>query len=107
MTGGEAKKTKRKTKSTRPLKKMGAVINVTNVTVLNNPAPFTSKLAFEISFECLDNLTDDLEWKVVYVGSSEDEALDQVNPIKKYFFSFFFPSIDIVHLVENLVEKKK
>eukprot|EP00161_Ancyromonas_sigmoides_P003948 TRINITY_DN1387_c1_g2_i3.p2 TRINITY_DN1387_c1_g2~~TRINITY_DN1387_c1_g2_i3.p2 ORF type:complete len:189 (+),score=47.71 TRINITY_DN1387_c1_g2_i3:154-720(+) len=53
-------------------------INVTNVTVLEpNPAPFLSPFQFDITFECLETLTDDLEWKLTYVGSSHTDAHDQ------------------------------
>ncbi|KAL5072285.1 hypothetical protein RYX36_011269 [Vicia faba] len=33
---------------------------------------------FEISYECLAALKDDLEWKLIYVGSAEDETYDQL-----------------------------
>ncbi|KAL5993056.1 hypothetical protein ACLOJK_013976 [Asimina triloba] len=33
---------------------------------------------FEISYECLVPLKDDLEWKLTYVGSAEDETYDQL-----------------------------
>ena len=33
---------------------------------------------FEITFECLDKIDEDLEWKVVYVGSAESASCDQV-----------------------------
>ncbi|KAL7538905.1 hypothetical protein ACHAXR_008865, partial [Thalassiosira sp. AJA248-18] len=46
--------------------------------VLDNPAPFLSPFSFEITFECLQPLSDDLEWKVLYVGSAEDTSHDQV-----------------------------
>lgn len=46
--------------------------------VLDNPAPFLSPFSFEITFECLQPLADDLEWKVLYVGSAEDTSHDQV-----------------------------
>ena len=46
--------------------------------VLDNPAPFSASFSFEITFECLQPLTDDLEWKVLYVGSAEDTSHDQV-----------------------------
>jgi histone chaperone ASF1 len=39
--------------------------------VLDNPASFLSPFSFEITFECLQPLSDDLEWKVLYVGSAE------------------------------------
>lgn len=55
-----------------------AAINVTNIRVLNNPAKFQDPLQFEITFECLMQLPEDLEWKVIYVGSSSDEKFDQV-----------------------------
>lgn len=55
-----------------------SVVNVTNVTVLDNPAPFTNPFQFEITFECLADLPSDLEWKIIYVGSAESEAYDQV-----------------------------
>eukprot|EP00026_Physarum_polycephalum_P016934 Phypoly_transcript_17984.p1 GENE.Phypoly_transcript_17984~~Phypoly_transcript_17984.p1 ORF type:complete len:208 (+),score=32.54 Phypoly_transcript_17984:72-626(+) len=35
-------------------------------------------LQFEITYECITDLQEDLEWKVVYVGSAESEAHDQV-----------------------------
>ncbi|KAF3522018.1 hypothetical protein F2Q69_00050898 [Brassica cretica] len=85
-----------------------SAINITNVSVLDNPAPFVSPFQFEISYECLTSLQDvtdsfnhllvskynikkndsvylvpffcvgtDLEWKLVYVGSAEDETYDQ------------------------------
>ena len=55
-----------------------AAINVTNIRVLSNPAKFQDPLQFEITFECLMQLPEDLEWKVIYVGSSSDEKFDQV-----------------------------
>ena len=32
----------------------------------------------QIEFECLGELEDDLEWKVTYVGSAEDQTRDQI-----------------------------
>lgn len=55
-----------------------SAVNLTNVSVLSNPAPFLSPFQFEISYECLLSLKDDLEWKLTYVGSAEDETYDQV-----------------------------
>lgn len=55
-----------------------ALVSVVNMAVLDNPAPFLSPFSFEITFECLQPLTDDLEWKVLYVGSAEDTSHDQV-----------------------------
>mmetsp|Transcript_21241 Transcript_21241/g.47931 ORF Transcript_21241/g.47931 Transcript_21241/m.47931 type:complete len:317 (-) Transcript_21241:237-1187(-) len=98
-----------------------ALVNVTNVIVLDNPTSFSNDFQFEvenselhpqslvnnfkanyylpkiilhniqmrysyflaswfyqIEFECLGELEDDLEWKVTYVGSAEDQTRDQV-----------------------------
>ena len=55
-----------------------SIVNISNVAILNNPAPFTTPLAFEITFECLSPLREDLEFKVTYVGSAESEQYDQL-----------------------------
>ncbi|PKA56956.1 Histone chaperone ASF1B [Apostasia shenzhenica] len=55
-----------------------SAVNITNVTVLDNPSAFLNPFQFEISYECLVPLTDDLEWKLIYVGSAEDETYDQL-----------------------------
>ncbi|KAL4352005.1 hypothetical protein GQ457_06G026480 [Hibiscus cannabinus] len=55
-----------------------SAVNITNVSVLDNPASFVSAFQFEISYECLTPLKDDLEWKLIYVGSAEDETYDQL-----------------------------
>lgn len=69
-------------------------VNVTSVRILNNPALFTDALQFEIEYECLVNLQDDLEWSVVYVGSAETDKYDQtlesvaVGPVSAGNFRF-------------------
>ncbi|XP_030526300.1 histone chaperone ASF1B isoform X2 [Rhodamnia argentea] len=55
-----------------------SAVNITNVTVLDNPASFLTPFQFEISYECVTPLKDDLEWKLIYVGSAEDETYDQL-----------------------------
>mmetsp|Transcript_11290 Transcript_11290/g.17466 ORF Transcript_11290/g.17466 Transcript_11290/m.17466 type:complete len:214 (-) Transcript_11290:2142-2783(-) len=55
-----------------------ALVNVCNVVALDNPTKFTNPFQFEITFECLQELEDDLEWKVLYVGSAESSDHDQV-----------------------------
>jgi histone chaperone ASF1 len=83
-----------------------AAVNIMDVRVLDNPAPFDSQMQFEVTFECLAELSDgmyrdgnqrvarlicvrlvvlsanmpwfaDLEWKVTYVGSATSPAHDQ------------------------------
>jgi histone chaperone ASF1 len=55
-----------------------AKVHVSNVTVLDNPSPFINPLQFQVTFDCLEDLPDDLEWKLIYVGSAESENHDQV-----------------------------
>ena len=52
-------------------------ISVTSVKVLNNPCKFTDPFAFEICVNCQTTLEDDLEWKLIYVGSADSEKYDQ------------------------------
>ncbi|KAM7271460.1 hypothetical protein ACFE04_030674 [Oxalis oulophora] len=73
-----------------------SAVNLTNVAVLSNPAPFLNPFQFEISYECLTPLKDDLEWKLIYVGSAEDETYDQllesvlVGPVNVGNYRFVF-----------------
>merc|ERR1712018_1026339 len=55
-----------------------AKVHVCNVLVLDNPTQFMSKLEFEITFECIEDLPEDLEWKIIYVGSAKSEEFDQI-----------------------------
>ena len=55
-----------------------AYVTLTNITVLDNPTAFTNPFQFEVTFDCAHPLEDDLEWKITYVGSAEDESHDQV-----------------------------
>ncbi|KAL6852702.1 Histone chaperone asf1 [Amphichorda felina] len=54
-----------------------SAISLLGVKVLNNPAKFTDKYEFEITFECLEQLEKDLEWKLTYVGSATSDQYDQ------------------------------
>ena len=78
-------------------------VHVCNVVVLDNPSHFKNPFQFEITFECIEvnsfslhwslllayqlqtsylhmiqDLPEDLEWKIIYVGSAESEEYDQV-----------------------------
>ncbi|KAM1956332.1 hypothetical protein ACFX16_025762 [Malus domestica] len=66
-----------------------SAINITNVTVPDNPALFLAPFQFEISYECNTPLKDGTAfpslscflffgWKLIYVGSAEDETYDQL-----------------------------
>ncbi|EQL03627.1 Histone chaperone, ASF1-like protein [Ophiocordyceps sinensis CO18] len=54
-----------------------SVVTLLGVKVVNNPAKFTDKYEFEITFECLEALEKDLEWKLTYVGSATSDQYDQ------------------------------
>ncbi|KAF8250277.1 histone deposition protein Asf1 [Wilcoxina mikolae CBS 423.85] len=54
-----------------------SVVSLLGVSVVNNPAKFTDKYQLEITFECLEPLTKDLEWKLTYVGSANSSEYDQ------------------------------
>ncbi|KAL1582310.1 hypothetical protein WHR41_08990 [Cladosporium halotolerans] len=54
-----------------------ATVSLLNVSVRNNPAPFNAPYEFEITFECLEPLQKDLEWKLTYVGSATSSEHDQ------------------------------
>jgi histone chaperone ASF1 len=54
-----------------------SVVSLLGVSVLNNPAKFNDKYQFEITFECLEALQKDLEWKLTYVGSATSSEHDQ------------------------------
>lgn len=54
-----------------------SLINVINITPKNPIEKFTSQLKFEIVFECLAELKNDIEWKLIYIGKSDDISYDQ------------------------------
>lgn len=55
-----------------------AKVQVLNLSILDNPTTFINPFKFEVTFECAENLPDDLEWKIIYVGSASNESYDQV-----------------------------
>lgn len=55
-----------------------ARVQIVNVVVLDNPSAFSNPFQFEITFDCIEDLKEDLEWKIIYVGSAESEEHDQV-----------------------------
>eukprot|EP00877_Chromochloris_zofingiensis_P013286 jgi/Chrzof1/8210/Cz03g01190.t1 len=57
---------------------MAAIATITQVAVVNNPAPFAEPVVLDVQYECINELPDDLEWKIIYVGSAESENYDQV-----------------------------
>lgn len=86
-----------------------AKVHIANVSVLDNPAPFNSPFKFEITFEAIENLSEDLEWNVIYVGSAETEVHDQVLdsvfvgpvPEGRHMFVFDAPAPDTGRIPER------
>ncbi|KAL7068347.1 putative anti-silencing ASF1-like protein [Cryptosporidium serpentis] len=83
-----------------------ALVNVTSVEVGKNPASITDPFEFEISFECLQNLQEDLEWKITYISCAESRDMDQeldciaLGPITRGALKFVFhaPSPNFTHI---------
>ncbi|CUS24619.1 LAQU0S18e00364g1_1 [Lachancea quebecensis] len=83
-----------------------SIVSLLGINVLNNPAKFTDPYEFEITFECLEPLKNDLEWKLTYVGSSRslehDQELDSilVGPVpvgvNKFLFTADPPSPELI-----------
>lgn len=83
-----------------------SIVSLLGINVKNNPARFTDPYEFEITFECLEPLKKDLEWKLTYVGSSRslehDQELDAilVGPVpvgvNKFLFTADPPSADLI-----------
>lgn len=73
-----------------------ALVNVSNIEVVKKHSRFADPFIFEIEFEAVVGLQDDLEWKLIYVGSAESEAFDQeldsilVGPIPQGANKFIF-----------------
>ncbi|CAK7222207.1 Histone chaperone asf1 [Sporothrix bragantina] len=54
-----------------------SIVSLLDVNVMNSSGMFTDKYEFEITFECLEQLEKDLEWKLTYVGSATSDQYDQ------------------------------
>jgi histone chaperone ASF1 len=54
-----------------------SVVSLLGVQVKNNPAPFDAPYEFEVTFEAMEPLQKDLEWKLTYVGSATSNEYDQ------------------------------
>jgi len=96
-----------------------AKVHICNVVVLDNPSAFLNPFQFEITFDCIEDLQEDLEWKIVYVGSAESEEYDQtldtvyVGPIPEGKHMFVFqadapdpskiPVVDVVGVTVVLI----
>ncbi len=55
-----------------------ASINILNIIPKTTVNKFTDPFSFEIIFEVLAELTKEMEWKMIYIGSAEDKKYDQI-----------------------------
>ena len=55
-----------------------ALVNVLNIAVVGpNPTVLSAPFSFEVTFSCVGAIDDDLEWRVIYVGSAQGVDYDQ------------------------------
>ncbi|KAI9219734.1 ASF1 like histone chaperone-domain-containing protein [Blastocladiella britannica] len=52
-------------------------VSITDVKISHAESPFLSNFEFEITLECLAELKEDLEFKVIYVSSATNKSKDQ------------------------------
>lgn len=71
-----------------------ALLNVGSIQLKNSESRFGDKIEMDIKFEAFEALKDDVEWRVIYVGSAYDPSKDQtlesvvVGPIQQGIHSF-------------------
>lgn len=54
-----------------------AKVTISEVEVLEPECGFTDQFKFKIRFNCIEDLQDDLDWKIIYVGSANSSEHDQ------------------------------
>ncbi|WFD30487.1 Histone chaperone asf1 [Malassezia sp. CBS 17886] len=54
-----------------------SIVHLQNVEIINSQARFSDPYIFRVTFECIAPLEDDIEWRLIYVGSAESEEYDQ------------------------------
>lgn len=55
-----------------------SLLSITDVQVTNPNSKFEELLEFKISINCMEHLPGELEWNLIYVGSSESNLYDQI-----------------------------
>ena len=55
-----------------------ASINILNIIPKTTINKFSDPFSFEIIFEVLSELTKEIEWKMIYIGSAADKKYDQI-----------------------------
>ena len=56
-----------------------AKVTISEVEPLQPECLFTDPFKFKIRFNCIEDLQDDLDWKIIYVGSANSNQHDQGN----------------------------
>lgn len=51
---------------------MSCKIILDNISVRNNPARFQDNIEFDITFTALQPIEEQLEWRIIYVGSAKN-----------------------------------
>ncbi|ORX36886.1 ASF1 like histone chaperone-domain-containing protein [Kockovaella imperatae] len=54
-----------------------SMVNIRQIELVSNPAKFDDEYHFRIKFEAIAPLQEDLEWRLIYVGSAKSEEYDQ------------------------------
>jgi len=54
-----------------------AKVTISEVQVLESECGFRDPFRFKIRFNCIEDLQEDLDWKIIYVGSANSSAHDQ------------------------------
>ncbi|CAD8044943.1 unnamed protein product [Paramecium primaurelia] len=55
-----------------------ALINITNIVFDQDTALFNSPIQMQITFEVMRQLDEEIEWKLIYIGSPNSDRYDQV-----------------------------
>ncbi|RKP39039.1 histone chaperone ASF1A-like protein [Dimargaris cristalligena] len=53
-----------------------SLVNISDIKFLDNPTPFLNPYQLEVTFECHKELEDDLEFKLIYVGTTDNSLED-------------------------------
>ncbi|KAE8213823.1 hypothetical protein CF327_g2696 [Tilletia walkeri] len=54
-----------------------SIVHLQNVEMTNATANFADPYIFRVTFECISPLSEDIEWKLIYVGSAASSKYDQ------------------------------
>ena len=55
-----------------------AQVHINNIIVKNNPGKALDPFMFDITFECFNSLPGLFDWKIIYIGSPNNQDCDQV-----------------------------